>query len=358
MAPMDHDGLHKYVFSLRETQADLLRVAIPEWVEDLDLDAIDNVSSEFSDGDSRRSADMVLRCPFKEGRLADGTRAYALFLIEFQSRPHPRMAKRVREYTEMLLDRLRRDGVPRREGGPPPVQAIVLYNGGDDWRAPGAEGEARTAPTERAARALAPMQPQAYRLVDERMETAQHWPENNRVASLARLQFDASEPDVLERLRRELPRYPGEENRALRECFHAWARALWAEVAGADAPFPEFEALEEEFEGAGEMAMTAQAIHRRWVADLRAKGRAEGIAEGKAEGIAEGRVEGIVEGKRDAICRLARTRFGDRGLARLPALLAGVTEREDLDRVLDWAAECADAPQLLARVRGLGNGKG
>ena len=159
-----------------------------------------------------------------------------------------------------------------------------------------------------------------------------------------------------------MPRYPGEENRALRECFHAWARALWAEVAGADAPFPEFEALEEEFEGAGEMAMTAQAIHRRWVADLRAKGRAEGIAEGKAEGIAEGRVEGIaegrVEGKRDAICRLARTRFGARELARLPALLAGVTEREDLDRVLDWAAKCADAPQLLARVRGLGNGKG
>ena len=78
----------------------------------------------------------------------------------------------------------------------------------------------------------------------------------------------------------------------------------------------------------------------------------EGIAEGRVEGIAEG----IVEGKRDAICRLARMRFGDRGLARLPALLAGVTEREDLDRVLDWAAECADAPQLLARVRGLGKG--
>ena len=152
------------------------------------------------------------------------------------------------------------------------------------------------------------------------------------------------------------------ENHALRECFHAWARALWAEVAGAAAPFPEFEALEEEFEGAGEMAMTAQAIHRRWVADLRAEGiaegRAEGIAEGKAEGIVEGKVEGIAEGKRDSICRLARTRFGARRVARLPTLLTGVTEREDLDRALDWAAECADAPQLLARVRGLGNGKG
>ena len=162
------------------------------------------------------------------------------------------------------------------------------------------------------------------------------------MAALARLQFDASEPDVLERLRRELRRYRGAENHALRECFHAWARALWAEVAGAAAPFPEFEALEEEFEGAGEMAMTAQAIHRRWVADLRA----------------EGKVEGIAEGKRDSICRLARTRFGARRVARLPTLLTGVTEREDLDRALDWAAECADATQLLARVRDLGNGKG
>ena len=166
------------------------------------------------------------------------------------------------------------------------------------------------------------------------------------MAALARLQFDASEPDVLERLRR----YRSAENHALRECFHAWARALWAEVAGAAAPFPEFEALEEEFEGAGEMAMTAQAIHRRWVADLRAEGRAEGIAEGK--------MEGIVEGKRELLYHMARTRFGPRGLARLPALLTGVTRREDLDRVADWVSECADAPQLLARVRDLGSGKG
>ena len=114
------------------------------------------------------------------------------------------------------------------------------------------------------------------------------------------------------------------------------------------------------------MAMTAQAIHRRWVADLRAEGRAEGIVEGKAEGIAEGKAmgiaqgkaTGIAQGKRELLYRMARTRFGARGLARLPALLAEVTEREDLDRVVDWVAECADAPQLLARVRGLGNGKG
>ena len=49
-------------------------------------------------------------------------------------------------------------------------------------------------------RALSPNVAWACRLVDERMGTAQHWSENNRVAALARLRFDAAELDVLERL--------------------------------------------------------------------------------------------------------------------------------------------------------------
>ena len=49
------------------------------------------------------------------------------------------MARRVREYTGMLLDRLIRNDVMAREGGLPRTLAVVVYNGGERWTAIGEE---------------------------------------------------------------------------------------------------------------------------------------------------------------------------------------------------------------------------
>ena len=101
---MDHDAAHKYIYSLPEVAADLLRLVIPGWVDELDLSTLEDRSSEFLDAAHRkRLADMAWRVPFRGGRLPSGDRPYVLVLVEFQSDVDRRMAKRIREYSEMLL---------------------------------------------------------------------------------------------------------------------------------------------------------------------------------------------------------------------------------------------------------------
>ena len=58
------------------------------------------------------------------------------------------MGKRVREYTEMLLDREVRSGARERDGGLPRVLPIVVYNGGDPWAAAGRKSDLAPLPLE------------------------------------------------------------------------------------------------------------------------------------------------------------------------------------------------------------------
>ena len=116
---MDHDAAHKYIYSLDSVVADLLRLVIPDWVELLDLTALENVSTEYLDEAHRkRVGDMVWKVYFRDGVLDDGSKPYILVLVEFQSTADRRMAGRVREYTGMLLDRLIRNDVIARTGSP------------------------------------------------------------------------------------------------------------------------------------------------------------------------------------------------------------------------------------------------
>ena len=73
------------------------------------------------------------------------------------------MARRIHEYTDLLLDRLVRNGVVKREGGLPRVLPVVVYNGSERWTAIGADGRDGGAghlapvPSARAERDLAPL---------------------------------------------------------------------------------------------------------------------------------------------------------------------------------------------------------
>ena len=102
---MDHDAAHKYLYTLVPVVADLLRLVVPDWADDLDLAAPENVSAEYLDdacqrqGHRRRVGDMAWKVYFRNGQLADGSRPYILLLVEFQSSVDRDMARRVREYT-------------------------------------------------------------------------------------------------------------------------------------------------------------------------------------------------------------------------------------------------------------------
>ena len=364
---MDHDAAHKYLYTLAPVVADLLRLVVPDWAEQLDLAAPEDVSTEFLDEAHRkRVGDMAWKVRFRNGELADGSRPYILLLVEFQSTADRHMARRIREYTDMLLDRLIRNDVMAREGGLPWTLAVVVYNGGERWTAIGEESHLARVPA-LAARDLALLQPQLYRRIDANAGSEQDWPEHNLVAATVRLQRSATPDEIWLRLSAEARRFSGPTRGAFREALHAWAKAMWANETGAEAAFPSFEDLEQEKQ---EMATILQA---RW-ADLRAEERELGVAQGRELGVAQGRELGVAQGRElgvaqgrelgvaqgrelgradERIRREAALKFGTSTADRLVDHLASLTTREDLDRVGDWIIECESGDELLLRLQSI-----
>ena len=242
------------------------------------------------------------------------------------------MARRVREYTGMLLDRLIRNDVVAREGGLPWTLAVVVYNGGEPWTAIGEESHLARIPAP-AASDLALLQPQLYRCVDANVGSEQDWPEHNRVSATLRLQRRAAPDELWPRLSAESRRFSGPTQRAFREALHVWAKAMWTDETGAEAAFPSFEELEQEKQ---EMATILQA---HW-ANLRAAERELGRELGRAD-------------ERIRLRRQAALKFGLGATDRLADHLAGLTTREDLDRVGDWIIECESGDELLLRLQSI-----
>ena len=333
---MDHDAAHKFIYALHEVVADLLRLVIPEWVDELDLTTLEDLSPEFFDDEHRkRAGDMVWRVCFRDGTLGNGEQPCLLVLIEFQSTVDRNMAKRMREYTDLLLERLVRRGVVKREGGLPWVLPIVVYNGSERWTAPGEASELAPLPSARVERDLMPLQPQRYRRLDAGARSPDDWPAENRVAATVRLQRSGSSRELLlARLREEMERFPGAGNEAFRRALYAWAKALEADRTGGGLELPSFDEMERA-EGI-EMTTLLEANLNRWDARVR------------AEIIERERVE---EGRR--LGRQAALKFDAQTAERLSVLLEGMTVREDLDQVSDWIIECATGEELLSRVSAL-----
>ena len=343
---MDHDAAHKYIHGLPEVAADLLRLVAPGWVDELDLATLEDRSSEYLDAAHRkRLGDMAWRVCFREGRLRGGGKPCVLVLVEFQSEVDRRMAKRMREYAEMLLARAAQGGAAGQEGGRPWVLPVVVYNGSEPWTAAGRASDLAPLPSERAAADLALLQPQAYRLLaasgalTSGARPAEDWPLDNRVSATVRLQAAGTPHELLPCLLEESARFPGAGNEAFRRALHAWARALWEHKSRGGAGFPAFEELEQT-KGAV-MATVAEAAWDRWDAKVRAEAFEQGIA------------RGIERGGVRLISRQAALKFGGETAERLAGLLQDLATQEDLDRVGDWILECGNGGELLSRVSSL-----
>ena len=375
---MDHDAAHKYIHGLPEVAADLLGLVARDWVDELDLATLEDRSSEFLDAAHRkRLGDMTFSVRLRRGRLGNGERPYLLVLLEFQSEVDRRMAKRVREYAELLLERVARGDGLGKEGGQPWVLPIVVYNGSEPWTAAGQVTDLAPLPSRRMMRDLALLQPQAYRLLaaggalTSGAGPAEDWPLDNRVSATVRLQASGTPHELLPCLLEEAARFPGAANEAFRQALHAWARALWEHRTGGSSGFPAFEELERKEEAV--MATVAEAAWDRWDAKVRSegfergiaqgveRGLAEGVERGLAEGVERGLAEGVERGVRQGrteagvrlLSRQAALKFDDGTAQRLVGLLDSLTAQDDLDRVGDWILECSDGDELLSRVSGL-----
>ena len=361
---MDHDAAHKYIHGLPDVAADLLRLVAPDWADELDLAALQDCSSEYLDAAHRkRLGDMAWRVRFRKGR-AGGGRPCVLVLVEFQSEVDGRMAQRMREYAELLLERAVGGRLAGRAGACPWVLPIVVYNGSAPWTAAGRAADLAALPSSAAMRSLALYQPQAYHLLaaggalTAGARSAQDWPLGNRVSATVRLQAAETPRDLLPRLLEESARFPGSGNEAFRRALHSWARALWEHKTGGSG-FPAFEALERT-KGAV-MATVAEAAWDRWDAKVRAeafeqgveRGVEQGIEQGIERGIEQGVERGVRRGSARLVCRQAALRFGAATAERLAGLLEGLTKQEDLDKAGDWILQCGSGDELLSRAASL-----
>ena len=294
----------------------------PEWCDELDFPTLSRMNAEYVGSDlHHRIGDMVWRVEFKPGSpsggppLANGKRPGLLILFEFQSGVDTDMAWRMHEYVYLLHRHLRHNGTFKTEGREPPVLPVVVYNGERPWT----ESGARPGPVAPPGTAdWIGNEARAYALLDERAraDDGAGLPPDNRMTMLIRL--ETSPAEVRPRLLVEaFERYAGEEERGLREGYHARARHPGGRYGNDDLPpFEELERRLKEWQGGTEMATLMEARTREWEERAIARGIAQGIARGRAE-------------ERVRLLHLAERRFGPETAAQLSELLADADGAEE-----------------------------
>ena len=332
----------------------------PEWCGQLDFSTLTQVNAEYIGADlHRRIGDMVWRVGFEPGSssggppLANGERPYLLLLFECQSTVDPDMAFRMYEYVYLLHRHLRNNGTVKAEGRAPPVLPVVVYNGERPWTAAGARAGPVAAPE---TAGWIGNEAWAYALLDERERADEgadlmgsRLPPDNRMTTLIGL--EASPVEARARLLVEaFERYPGEEEKGLREGYHARVRPPGGRYG--DVGLPSFEEMERGLQarrGGKEMATLMEARTREFEERAVARGREQGIAQGRAEerrematlmeartrefeerAIARGRAE-----ERALLLRLAERRFGAETAAELSELVEKADGAEDSTRAGD-----------------------
>ena len=356
-----HDQAFKFLFDLPEVCADALRAAVPVLWPHLDPATVrslrvgDSVAADLS----KRVGDALFGVELRPGALLGGRRRQVVVPVEFQSSEDADMAGRMREYSVLQLDTLRRQGLIRRDGAM--VLPLVVYDGAAPWTATDGLELLRGLSPEVAA-CLAPYQPQGYALLDLARSRADDWGEHNRLRAVARLLRAGAAEELAVVLAEEFARFAGPGHRPLREALHAWAGELWTQwpMAGALPTLGELEGQE-----ATDMTSIVEARVAEWmaehvdrpIAEARAKaaveaaqGRAQGMAEGRAEGMAEGRAEGMAEGlgrQRALLSRQATRRFGDEAGRAVAEAITGVADAGALERIGDLVVDCPTGEALL-----------
>ena len=336
------DPAYKLLLAQPRMVEDILRGFIaPEWCDQLDFPTLTQTNAEYIGADlHRRIGDMVWRVAFEPASppLANGERPYLLLLFECQSTVDPDMAFRMHEYVYLLHRHLRNNGTVKAEGRAPPVLPVVVYNGERPWTAAGARAGPVAAPE---TAGWLGNEAWAYALLDERERADEgadlmgsRLPPGNRMTTLIGLETGPVEARA-RLLVEAFERYPGEEEKGLREGYHARVRPPGGRYGDVD--LPPFEEMERELRarrGGKEMATLMEARTR----EFEERAVARGIAQGRAE-------------ERALLRSLAERRFGTETAARTAELLAGVEDAEGLIEAGGWIVDCRTGEELLERLR-------
>ena len=388
------DPAYKILFSQRRMVEDTLRGFVaPDWCDELDFPTLAQMNAEYIGPELyNRIGDMLWRVEFKDGSplggppLANGERPCLLVLFEFQSAVDPDMAWRMHEYVYLLQRHQRSNGTLKAEGREPPVLAVVVYNGDRPWTAadarsgpvvegPSAEGwtgnriRTHVVLDERAlAEGGGGPEGSGLRLPGARLQL-HRLPPDNRLTTLIGLETgSAEELPVL--LLEAFERYAGEEEKGLREGYHARVRYSRTPHGGERLPpLAEMERALEARRGGSEMPTLMDARAMEWEARVLERGREQGREQALAE------MEQALEARRggsemptlmDARAMEWEARVLERGreqgreqaLAELERALEARREGKEpsalMDaRAMEWGAQVLDR----AREQGIAQGR-
>ena len=317
--------------------AGLVRLLGDDWVDDLDLDRLERLPTDYvSDNLRSRRADLPWWAPFKP----DADRpagAGVMFHIEFQSSPDAHMVERLLEYVALLPRALRRSGWTAADGGRVVTHVpLVVYNGRAKWNAPLRVAEPDWAPPE-----LRDLQPRlAGRLIDAGAYAGDDAADGNPARAVLALDA-ASGQGLAPALARAEALFSAADDQALWQSFAVWCHGILSPRLDGQLP-----ALVND----KETTMLAEALRERDEMKID-EGRLIGRQEGRREGRQEGRQAGRQEGQREVLCGLASRRFGAAAGAELEAVLAGVEDASELARIGALIIDCDSGADFLARAR-------
>ncbi|WP_069383088.1 Rpn family recombination-promoting nuclease/putative transposase [Halomonas caseinilytica] len=278
-----HDLSYKLLFSEPRVVRDLLTGFVKEeWIDRLDLDSLEKVSSTFVTDDLRdREGDVIWRVRFGDEWV------YVYLLIEFQSTVDPFMALRIMTYVGLLYQELVKQKKLTQDGKLPPVLPIVLYNGEKRWNAALNVAEL-VQPVPGGLEHYRPDLP--YLLLDEgAIVTSEQWSEETRnvVSAIFRLEHHRDQQDAIDLIGLLVQWLQAPEQTQLRRHFVLWIRRVLLPSWVPESEEAEWQSLNDLNEVHNMLAERA----KKWPEQWKQEGLEEGRREGRQEGVVETRLE-------------------------------------------------------------------
>ena len=321
------------LFSHPRVAADLIRLIGDDWVDDLDLDRLEQLRTEYVSADLRtRRADLPWWAPFKSGTgQPDG--AGVLFHIEFQSSPDPHMAERLMGYIALLRQDLRRSKwMAAGDGRIVAHVPLVVYNGRAKWNVPLQLGDHGWMPEE-----LRALQPHLAGLLVDAKDYAGDDAADGNLARTALALDAASAPGLTPALQRAAALYSAADDEEADDqelwlSFRAWCDGILGPRFG------------------GQLRTLLDNKETTMLAETLQEWDEQKINEGRRAGRREGRQEVLGE-ERALLCSQASLRFGEATSTELATILAGVEDASELARVGTLIIGCESGSDFLARAR-------
>jgi hypothetical protein len=332
----DHDALYHRLFSEPAVVAQLLRsFADGPWLNGLDLDAMERLSTKFHAATGqRRAGDMIWRIP----RPGAGD-TYLVLLLEFQSTSDRYMALRVMTYAGLLWEQLETEQRLPKGGTLPPLLPVVVYNGESSWRAPLALRALVGLPEDSP---LWQWQPDLrYHLIEAGGFTDDDLRGRDGLPALWFRLENARDPAralaATDALLAWLGGHPG--FKAARSAFVALLGTIMVRDGGT-LPVPE-ELQEVRNMLATRVEQWKQAWREEGLEEGRQEGRRQGHLQGLQEGLQQGRQQGRQAGEAALLLRLLERRFGP-----LPAAVSDSVRAADTAVLEEWGIRVLDAGSI------------